>query len=488
MSPDLAAARRPCIVWDVGEQALDAKKQFGRYVLGPELGSGGMAIVSFAMATGALGFSRPVAIKRIHPMLARDEDLRGSIRDEARIAARVRHPNVVSVLDIVDDADSVGLVLEYVHGEVLSALLRSSAARDTPVPIGVAVAIIIDVLHGLHAAHTAVDDKGVALGIVHRDVSPQNVIVGADGVSRVLDFGISKAEHRASVTRDGQVKGKLRYMAPEQLGGEAAPSVDIYAAGLLLWEALTGRSPFGDVVEGAHLIASVLTGVSAVPSTLRSDISPSLDALVSKALQTVPTRRFASALEMAQALEDTGLSSSRSAVAAYVQELAGESLAARGKIVALLEQGMPADDLTRPPQAEKSSNEAIVLASVDPAPSRGRRWQWGVLGGALLGLTTVALAMWLRDPRVRPSRPDVPVPFASLAQAPPERTAAQASAGAASVSPLTAPIPSASSIPSSAPAGRPMAKPKRIAPDCSIPYTVDANGYRAYRRECFQQP
>ncbi len=469
----------------------DAKRQFGRYTLGPEFGSGGMATVSFAVATGALGFSRPVAIKRIHPTLTGDQELRDSIRDEARIAARVRHPNVVAVIDVVDEADSVGIVLEYIHGEALSALLRASVARGTPLPIGVAVTIITDVLHGLHAAHSAVDEHGHSLGIVHRDVSPQNVIVGTDGISRVLDFGISKAEHRATVTRDGQVKGKLRYMAPEQLGGEVSPSVDIYATGLLLWEALTGRSPFHDVVEGAHLVASVLGGVSAKPSSCRSEISPALEAIVAKALDLLPARRFANALEMAAALEATGLAASRTGVAAYVQEFASEVLAARSSVVALLERGMPADEHTPPRQVEKTSNEAVMIASAAPAAKRRRALPLGLVAGASLGLAVLAFALRPGAQRLpSPMGATAEPPLTSVSGRPAEARTTPVPSASASV-PLSAPpTPTSSSTQSSPPTGRPTAKPKPKPdrPDCSIPYTVDANGYRSYRRECFQQP
>ena len=225
----------------MGAEVESSRGKFGRYALGPELGSGGMATVSFGAATGALGFARPVAIKRIHATRASDAELLDAIRDEARIASRVRHPNVVSVIDVIEEGGDVGIILEYVHGDALSSLLRKARAAPRPVPVAVAVAVIVDVLHGLHAAHTARDEAGRPLVVVHRDVSPQNVIVGADGVARVLDFGISKAENRASVTRDGRVKGKLRYMAPEQLGGDVTPAADIYAAGIVLWELLAGR-------------------------------------------------------------------------------------------------------------------------------------------------------------------------------------------------------------------------------------------------------
>lgn len=461
---------------EVAKDSPTSRGKFGRYALGPELGSGGMATVSFGVATGALGFARPVAIKRIHPTLSRDAGLLDAIRDEARIASRVRHPNVVSVIDVIEEGESVGIVLEYVHGEALSSLLRSAAARQDPLPVGVAVAIVVDVLHGLHAAHTAVDDTGAALDIVHRDVSPQNVLVGADGNARVLDFGISKAENRASVTRDGQVKGKLRYMAPEQLGGDVTPAADTYAAGLLLWEALAGSSPFADVDQGAALIARVLMGVSVAPSTRRAEIPPALDAIVAKALAVKAEDRFSSAASMAEALEATALSASRTAVATWVNELAREVLAARAQVVALLERGLPADEQAPPVVAEKKTSAEPVVR--DPVASRRTGLvPWALVVGLGLVAAWFAFASRNAPAPAAPRREEAPPVAASSPAAPtsPPPSISQPTA--------TPPAPAASA--SNHPPGK-LKKSRPGAPDCAIPYTVDSNGFRRYRRECFE--
>jgi eukaryotic-like serine/threonine-protein kinase len=183
-----------------------------RYVLHDEIASGGMGAVHLARLRGARGFARTVAIKRLHPHVARDPDVLAMFLDEAHLAARVRHPNVVATLDVVAQGDEVFLVMEYVEGESLSRL------QKTPeIPLAIASAIVCDMLHGLHAAHEAVSERGEPLQIVHRDVSPQNILVGLDGATRVVDFGIAKAASRLQTTRDGVIKGKLRYMAPEQI-------------------------------------------------------------------------------------------------------------------------------------------------------------------------------------------------------------------------------------------------------------------------------
>lgn len=468
----------------VGERSPISGDRFGRYVLGPELGAGGMATVTFGVATGALGFARPVAIKRIHPTLVHDSNsLREAIRDEARIAARVRHPNVVAVLDVIEQDDEVGIVLEYVHGAALSSLLRHSKAGQTPVPLGVAVAIVVDTLHGLHAAHSAVDEAGSRLDVVHRDVSPQNVIVGSDGVARVLDFGISKADNRASVTRDGNVKGKLRYMAPEQVVGEASSASDTYAAGLVLWEALAGHSPFEDGEQDAHAVARALMGVSVAVSAHRPDVPPALDGILARALELDPRDRFGSAAEMAAALEATGLAASRTQVAAWVEDLAKDELEARARVVALLEQGMSAAHEAPRVVAEKTSADAVVRE----APAHGRRSRilpWAL--AAVLGLTAIWLGLGARN-APRPATAGAPGAASSasgIGVVPP------AVASVSGVVPPAASVIAAPPAPAPSAIGRPAGKLRKARPgaalDCAVPYTVDPSGDHHYRRECFE--
>jgi serine/threonine-protein kinase len=168
----------------------------GRYVLLGELAAGGLASVNFGRLLGEGGFTKTVAIKRLHRQFARDPKFRESILEEGRLAARIRHPNVVPPLDVLSEASELLLVMEYVHGESLSKLLRAGWANDEVVPLAVGAAIMANTLHGLHAAHEAKDEQGRPLDIVHRDVSPQNILVGFDGVARVIDFGIAKAVTR----------------------------------------------------------------------------------------------------------------------------------------------------------------------------------------------------------------------------------------------------------------------------------------------------
>ena len=174
--------------------------------------------------------------------------------------------------------------MEFVNGESLSRLLRIQSSNSLGVPQEIAAALVAQVLHGLHAAHTATDEMGNSLGIVHRDVSPQNIMVSTAGVARLLDFGVAKARSQLHTTREGQIKGKLGYMAPEQLRGESvSPRSDIYAAGVVLWELLTGRRLFWAHNEAA-LVASIMAGPTGPASQFQEGISPQLDAIVMQAL------------------------------------------------------------------------------------------------------------------------------------------------------------------------------------------------------------
>ncbi|HQP37425.1 MAG TPA: serine/threonine-protein kinase, partial [Polyangiaceae bacterium] len=313
----------------------------GRYTLFGEIAKGGMATVHFGRMISLGGFSRTVAIKRMRRDIALDPEFIAMFIDEARLAARIEHPNVVATLDVVAEAGEVFLVMEYVKGETLARLARASESRGQPVPIQVACGIMCGALSGLHAAHEAVGESGQPLGIVHRDVSPQNVLVGEDGVPRITDFGIAKAETRLQVTHDGQMKGKLGYMAPEQLGGGGRRidrRVDLFTAAIVLWELLAGRRLFlAD--SPAETIANILTGPVPPLRSIRQDVPPLLDNLVLKALSRDPQQRPATAEIFATSLEeaiDHRLASSRM-IGSWVGSLAGHVLESRTRYVREIE-------------------------------------------------------------------------------------------------------------------------------------------------------
>jgi eukaryotic-like serine/threonine-protein kinase len=308
----------------------------GRYALYDEIASGGMATVHIGRLIGPVGFSRTVAIKRLHPQFAKEPDFVTMFLDEARLAARIRHPNVVGTLDVVALGGELFLVMEYVQGESLARLMRTVRERGVGVPIPIASAVIVGVLEGLHAAHEATNDYGEPLGIVHRDISPQNILVGADGVPRVVDFGVAKAAGRMQTTRDGQLKGKLGYMAPEQISGFATRATDVHAAAVVLWEMLTARRLYHGENE-LQTYSNILAGNILPPSTYAAGVSAELDAVILRALSPNPLARFASAREMARALLRTTSIASASDVGDWVESIAGTNLSIRARKIAAIE-------------------------------------------------------------------------------------------------------------------------------------------------------
>jgi serine/threonine-protein kinase len=307
-------------------------ERIDRYELLGQLATGGMATVYLGRQHGPFGFSRVVAIKSVHPQLATDESFRTMFLDEARLTAKIRHANVISTLDVVRTTDRVLLVMEYVEGVSLSALLSAAERDGKTLAPAVAVTIVSDALHGLHAAHELTDEDGRPLCVVHRDVSPQNVLVGVDGVARILDFGVAKAVTQRYVTQVNEIKGKPPYMAPEQVCGEPLDRrADIYSAGVVLWEALVGRRLFGADSDGA-CIKKILEGLVSPPSLVAKDPIPAaLDHAVMKALAKDVARRWDAAAEMADALGRALAPAPRSEVAALVKELAGDELASRAQ-------------------------------------------------------------------------------------------------------------------------------------------------------------
>jgi serine/threonine protein kinase len=312
----------------------------GRYTLYGEIASGGMATVHFGRMAGAVGFSRPVAVKRLHAQFAKDAAARAMFIDEARLVSRIRHVNVVPTLDVVATAGQLYLVMEYVQGESLARLMRAAWERYDQVPVPIALAILSHALHGLHAAHEATSESGAPLEIVHRDVSPQNILVGIDGIARVLDFGIARAAQRIESTGDSVLKGKIAYMAPEQFDDvEVTRRADLYSAGVVLWELLAGRRLFDKTDEvRMAIVERLMRGAAPLPSEHRGRIAPELDAVVMKALARDPSERFATAREMALALEKAGPLASPSEIGQWVEWSATEAIVEREQKIAEFEQ------------------------------------------------------------------------------------------------------------------------------------------------------
>jgi tRNA A-37 threonylcarbamoyl transferase component Bud32 len=349
------------------------------YAMYGAIAAGGMATVHLGRLLGPSGFSRRVAIKRLHPQFAADAEIASMFVEEARLSARVAHVNVVSMLDVVSADGELLLVMDYVHGESVSRLLAHGRAAGVAAPVPVVVTVIADVLHGLHAAHEATGEDGAPLRLIHRDVSPQNVLVGADGVARVVDFGIAKAVGQAQITRDGEVRGKIPYMAPEQLLRRSTDRrVDVWAAGVVLWEALAGKRLF-QAEDEPTLFSLVLEQVIAPPSHHNPAVSPELDRIVLRALERDPEKRFANAQAMAHAVEQAVVGAPSSAVAEWVKTNAANALAEREAKIAEMERDGHAERVeagasqaVRAPSASVFFRDAAPPASASGVSAKAR--------------------------------------------------------------------------------------------------------------------
>jgi serine/threonine protein kinase len=364
-----------------------------RYAIYGQLASGAMGAVHLGRLLGPIGFVRTVVIKRLHAHYASDPVSAAMFLDEARLAARIRHPNVVSTIDVVATTGEILLVLEYVLGEALARLLRATMESKGRVPLPITMAVMSGVLHGLDAAHEATDDHGKPLAIVHRDVSPQNILVGVDGVARVLDFGVMKAEGSDRIpTQPGHLRGKIPYMPPEQLlGREVDRLSDVYSAGVVLWELVAARrlfpADFGDAS------GKILAGVSEPPSKHRRIGTKTLttpemnqlhamDAIVMRAVATDPAKRYPTARAMALAIEAIGPLATQSTVGSWVQSLAKDSLAKRAAWVREIEErsaparetGAKENRAKSPPSGLRKGKEP---ASREPVEAKTIPWRRG---------------------------------------------------------------------------------------------------------------
>ena len=280
--------------------AMKAGQIVGRYRLLVPIGAGGMAQVWAAKPESA-GLARTVAIKLVLPDYAADSEYERMFVDEAMVASAIRHPNVCETLELGRDGDVIFMVLEWIAGESLSGILQQKGALH-PLPDAIAARIVAEGCSGLHAAHEAVGGDGEPLGIVHRDVSPPNILISTNGHVKVSDFGIAKARYQLhSKTRTGEIKGKFAYIPPEQILGRGVDRrADIYAMGCVLYIATLGLRPFGG---GASALGKIVQGRYLKPSEIRSSYPPGLEAIIVKALASDPAQRFQTADEMRAAID-----------------------------------------------------------------------------------------------------------------------------------------------------------------------------------------
>ncbi len=299
-----------------------------RYELLGPLAEGGMASVWIARQRGKHGFEKLVAIKTILPQYASDDRFREMFLDEARIASRIEHFNVARIIDLGEEHDVLYLVMEYVDGDSLSKLRRAASKTKTAIPHGVLLRILADTCSGLHEAHELRGEDGGPLDIVHRDISPHNILVNTKGIAKVIDFGIAKARDRmAGETNAGVLKGKIQYMAPEQaIGRKVDRRADIWAVGATLYHLITGKVPFDadNTLGTLHLLTS-----GRPPPPLPPSVPSPIARVVGKALSAQPEGRFRSAAEMRDSIEAAMIEARTPATAADVASFLNEQLADR---------------------------------------------------------------------------------------------------------------------------------------------------------------
>jgi eukaryotic-like serine/threonine-protein kinase len=495
-APDSSSSPQP-----IAQQSLPV--MLGRYELLGALARGGMATVHLARHRGEAGFQRLFAIKVLHPHLADDEEFVSMLLDEARIAARLHHPNVVPIVDLGSQDGIHYVVMEYIEGCSLSALLKKNRNQRPP---RLLVPIALDVLAGLHAAHSLKDDDGSPMNLVHRDVSPQNVMVGADGTARITDFGIARAESRILSTRPGQLKGKLAFMSPEQLkaAGKLDRRSDLFSAGAMLWSALTGRRLFlGD--SDAATLSNVLRLPIPLPSRIGCKPPAAFDPVLLAALERDLNKRFQTAQQMEEALREVALSASclgsRREVAEWVAGAFGEELAARRRAIRAAVSQRPALDSSASasglaaiasvgshtpsrPRAEIASSPTPVSHSArDQIEEKGRRRWLFPIGAVALGAAVLFAGVHLvaRTAATPAARAEL------AAQLPATVAVAQTEAAPAAVPAARAaqrdPAP-----PSAAPPSAPTAAAKRSARRAGGPEPAPAVGVKAVQPATPAQP
>lgn len=327
---------------------------------------GGMAEVFLAARRGPGGFEKLVVIKRILPQLQSDDYFVEMFLSEARLAASLRHPNIVAIYDVQHDGERFEILMEYLSGPDLRQVLDAVAAAGQRIPIAIACHISARIADALHCAHTAVTHDGASQAIIHRDVSPSNVMVTYDGYVKVVDFGVAKAEGKNRFTRSGALKGKVLYASPEQIeGAELQPTSDLFSLGSVLYLLFTGQHPFSGPTSAAA-IYNIMQKQVALPSQLNPEVPPALDALVMRMLERDPAQRIATAAEVRdqlEAIEQRAGGSSTRAVSAWLSTLMAEDRHARRALEASILQTARMDSMAE----REHTGERAAQVSDDPA-------------------------------------------------------------------------------------------------------------------------
>ncbi len=413
-------------------------RRVGKYELLTSIGEGGMAEVFLARQRGPLDFEKVVVIKTIHPHLAKRDEFVRMFLDEARIAAQINHPNVVQVFDLGLEGSTFFIAMEYLAGEPLTALMQAGAKSGDLLPALLAAHIVAQAAEGLHAAHELKNMAGKPLEVVHRDVSPGNIVVLYDGGVKVVDFGVAKAKGRLTQTVGQQVKGKFAYMAPEQIAGKPIDRrADLFGLGVVLWEALTSRRLYRAENDAATLQA-ILGRRPKPPSTVRKDVPRELDAITMRALAIDPEQRYATARELQQELNALLPSTLKEQLAAWMHARFAARLRDRQELLERLAEGRAVEaelrTLTDRLRLEESASVALPDASFTPSdvrqaplpgpsdlePTRRRRGPlFAVAGVALTALLAFGALLVTGD------RSEAPLPgpeLSTVTPAPPEVT------------------------------------------------------------------
>lgn len=436
--------------------------RIGKYNLLKLLATGGMGEVFLARMDGPAGFAKTVVVKRILPHLARDPAFVQMFLDEARLAATLTHPNITQIFELGEEAGDYYIAMEYIHGRSLRAIKQRLAERKERFPHPIAARICSLALQGLHYAHQLKDERGSLLRIVHRDVSPDNVLVGFNGEVKLVDFGIAKAAIGASTTRTGTVKGKYAYMAPEQILGERDIDgrVDVYSTGVVLYELLTGARPFTATTEPA-LIQAVLTNAPAPPRDRDPNISPRLEGILLRSLEKLAGDRYNTAEDMSLELDayihETGTVGSAQ-IASWVRSIFPPEDAEMNPVV-LTPRSNPLAPSPEFPQSRPDTPGRVTMAvPVEVSIStvtRGPTRRKAVLAAVGLGVVAVATGALLAL-----SRKSTPPPVTAT----PAPAPAQPSTGA----PAPSQPPPAAAVPTPPPPDpAPAAEPAKPAPPAS---------------------
>lgn len=495
-------------------------QKLGRYILRYRIAQGGMASVYLARLQSQAGFEKWVAVKTIHPHIATTPKFVSMFMDEARLAARLDHPNLCTVFDFGEQSGTYFIAMEYLHGESLGVVARRSWGMGLPMPLEYAARVLADAARGLHAAHELRMDSGLAAGVVHRDVSPENIFVTYAGISKIVDFGVARSEvQNADRTATGELKGKVAYMSPEQIReARVDRRADIWAAGVVLWEVTVGRRLFRRHSDAATVLA-VLRDTIPLPSRVREDYPELLEAIVMRALERDPARRFQTTLEFARALESflsaSGLPAGAGDVGEFMQTLFADQIAMRDEVLrqgaraapleelvaawqgsvptppppppleAEYEDEPPSEAITAPrgdydPGYEDQSDVVIPLTrEVEERPHTvyvGPNYARGAAGGSLGALFGAAIAVVIGalgyvllrpHPRAirRPARPAVsapapaPAPLPSPVPEPPAAVVAQ---------PPPPPAPAPARVETPAPPRAPTPEPRRPRPVAAV--------------------